>query len=180
MREPVRQLTEDMISETIAVASSILSDCIPTYKQPNIVKINVSKARSYWGQIRVLPDGYGLRISNTFEYIPTTELFNKRLMSCILHELIHTQDGCMNHGKKFKRFAQIVNQKWPGYDVSTSTSEEEYGIASKQLKAKYVVTCKACGQKYYYQRRPKYYKNMNRYMCCGKCNASKFVVEAVV
>ena len=35
----------------------------------------------------------------------------------IIHELIHTCPGCMNHGTEWKRRAQIVNRKL-GYNIS--------------------------------------------------------------
>ena len=175
----MQQLTEAIIWKHIRRASSILRECVPSYKEPIIVDVARSKAESYWGQVRKLTYGYGIRVSKAFERIPTAELFEERLTSCMIHELIHTQRGCMNHKENFKRLARMVNNKYPQYKINTGTSEEDYGIVSKTRTAKWVCTCQTCGTVSYYARRPKYYMDMNTHYSCTKCKTSNFLVRQV-
>ena len=70
------------------------------------------------------------------------------LFITIFHELVHTIDGCMNHGAKFKKYAACIQQAY-GYEVSTHIPVDddvkrvaglgEYGTY------KYHLICNGCG-----------------------------------
>lgn len=71
----------------------------------------------------------------------------------IIHEILHTCNGCMNHGKKWKYYADIINWKYKGrYKISRTTSNEKKGIDFDESQYKYVIQCKGCGTKAGYSR----------------------------
>ena len=173
------KLTEALIEQYIDDAKIIISRCYPSFVPPIVVKITISKARSYWAQIKHVGDNYyELRVSNMFNEITEEHLFYNRLMSCMIHELIHTIPRCWNHGRIFQQYAQKINLYFPEFNISTSTSGEELGIIEDVRIIKYVVTCYNCGAESKYMRKPKIWKYINKETSpyiCNKCGQSKFV-----
>ena len=162
------------IENALIVANQILSECVKSYCEPYIYKIDFrEKSKSYWAKIgrnSKKHAGYFLRIGGLFNLIPNEELAKVRFQSTIIHELIHTIPGCMNHGSKFQRVCMLVNKKYPQYKLQTTTGAEDFGIQLDEPTPKYKIICKCCGKEYLYQRKPKL--NINMYKCskCGKGN----------
>lgn len=101
------------------------------------------------------------------------------LKNTIIHELIHTCDGCMNHGNKWKEFADKVN-KFYGYSIKRTSSPEEKGVSVdsiKENKRHYEVTCSDCGNKFIYYRDCKVTKNPSRFRCSCGGRLSSVLVE---
>ena len=151
------KLTEALIEQYIDEAKIIISRCYPSFVPPTIVKITISRARSYWAQIKhVNGNCYELRVSNVFNEIADEYLFHKRLMSCMIHEVIHTMPKCWNNGTMIKRMAALINRYYP----------------------EFVVKCANCGAESKYVRKPKIWQYINKknspYTCC-RCGRSKFV-----
>ena len=48
---------------------------------------------------------------------------DRKIKEILLHELIHTCYGCMNHGKNFKARAKRINERF-GYNVKRETDTE--------------------------------------------------------
>ena len=97
---------------------------------------------------------------------------NKKMLKCndeqikntLLHELIHTIDGCFNHGSNFKKQAEIVNKLY-GYNVQRGNSYQEF---KNQLNFKYEVCCTNCGAKNRYFKKTNVVKHPSLYHCsCG-------------
>lgn len=86
-------------------------------------------------------------------------------METIIHEILHTCDGCMNHGKLWKRYAEIIRIK-TGYNVTRTSSFEKFGLERPQTK--YVFVCEDCGQIIRRDRMSKFVKNYHHYRC-GEC-----------
>lgn len=113
-------------------------------------KIN-TRAKSRWGQCKKTIDGYIIEVS--------VDLLNEEndvegLKNTIIHELIHTCDGCNNHGTLWKMYAAMVNSAY-GYNIKRSSTCEEKGVnyeVRKKSNAKYVLECSECHQQFYYQR----------------------------
>ena len=84
-------------------------------------------------------------------------LDEKIIKNTIMHELIHCIPYCNNHGKMFKYYAEIINNKL-GYSISRiGNKEKDYQNSNleyeKEIKNyKYEVICQNCGQKVYRQR----------------------------
>lgn len=81
----------------------------------------------------------------------------------IAHELIHTCEGCFNHGAQFKKYMQIINTL--GYNVSVTYK----GDADELEKyAKYKIVCRDCGTATYRMRTSNLVKYPSKYKC-AKC-----------
>ena len=129
------------------------------------IKIN-TRAKKRWGLCSYLSDGtYEIQISNS---LLADDVSEEALMNTAMHEVLHTVKGCMNHKRKWKTCADIVNRKY-GLNVKTTTSAEEKNIAIVDSEYKYIVQCAHCGHKYKYIRLSKCVKNPKRFRC-GYCN----------
>ena len=97
-----------------------------------------------------------------------------KIMSTLIHEILHTCKGCMNHGKQWKQYGQIVKNNF-GYDIARTSSYSDFGITNPydnderaKRKNNYVFRCVGCGQTIKKERMSKfvqYYKNYT----CGIC-----------
>lgn len=76
---------------------------------------------------------------------------DKTIKNTIMHELLHTFEGCDNHGYKWQKYADIVNTKL-GYNIKRLSSLEticenndiDYN-KYENVHYKYKGTCKKCG-----------------------------------
>lgn len=93
------------------------------------------------------------------------------IKNTIIHEIIHCMPFCNNHGKIFKQYARLVNEKL-GYNISRlGNKEADYKKSNllfeeKKVNYKYKIICTKCGQVYFRQR---YKKNMIKLYRCGIC-----------
>lgn len=91
-------------------------------------------------------------------------------INTIIHELLHTVQGCMNHGENWKREANKVNRAY-GYNIKRGSTAEEKGvepIEDMPKAIKYQFKCKECGVIYNRTRASKFTKNWQNYRC-GYC-----------
>jgi hypothetical protein len=68
----------------------------------------------------------------------------KSIKNTLVHEILHTCDGCQNHGELWQHYAAIMNRKY-GYKIQTKTSNEEKGMVIPP-NAKYCFRCKKCNK----------------------------------
>lgn len=93
------------------------------------------------------------------------------LMETMVHEVLHTVDGCDNHGKLWVENANIMNNKY-GYHISRCSSYEEKGLVRPDPK--YKLKCNCCGEVYNKNAlRKKFIQDFNYYFC-SCCNARNF------
>lgn len=93
----------------------------------------------------------------------------KHIRSIIAHEVIHSCEGCSNHGKLWKYYANLMNDKY-GYNIKRLLSLEEIGLVDdyEQRNIKYIMKCQSCGKEYPRQRYTCVMKKINAYRCsCG-------------
>lgn len=142
-------------------------------KYGNVVDIKVnSRFTALWGRCSQVPHGYLIEICSQLALDTTSDQATK---GTIMHELIHTCKGCMNHGTKFKEIAQKVSIY--GYNIKRCTSAAEKGLASRRSNSnyyKYQMTCKNCGHIYKNARRTAAVKYLeagkSRNLKCGYCH----------
>lgn len=143
------------------------------------------RADRRWGRCERTADGFNITISD--------KLLDERnsingLKETILHELLHTISGCMNHGEKWKRYAKMVNNAY-GHDVKRCNTAEEKGVCDEMIaemqakramklasKPTYIVACTKCGHKYIRHKMSKLVSNPDLYLC-GTCDG-KLIREA--
>ena len=174
-------LTISVINECIDLADDIMHRCFPKYETPTYTEIKISRARSFWAQIKYISKGkYSLKVSNVYEEIEDEHTAKERLIGTMIHELIHTLPGCYNHGSKFKAACAVVNRKVPGYNLQRCTSMSDYGVKQEVKPIKYVMSCGKCGATWNYRRRPNIMnmKEMNKHYTCA-CGAADFHLKEV-
>lgn len=91
------------------------------------------------------------------------------IKSTIVHELIHTVDGCFNHGKEFQSLANWLSRVY-GIELGTRASKREMALSKEYriAKAKYIIRCEKCGQIILRERATRLVKFPMTYSCgCG-------------
>lgn len=95
---------------------------------------------------------------------------NMATKNTIMHEILHTVDGCLNHGAKWKAVADKVNKAY-GYNIKRCTSSSEKGLEpikiERNYSKNYVMVCKRCGAEVIkhrmsnFVRYPQFYRHVN-------------------
>lgn len=117
---------------------------------------------------------YKIQISKIF-----MEISPDKVKNTMMHELIHSIDGCMNHGPKFQYLASLVNSNF-GYNVRTHSDVPEYSKYLNNTKQyKYKLLCNTCGKEWLYEKAGKIVKGMLKnpnYCRCPYCREKSFSV----
>ena len=127
-----------------------------------------TRARSRWGQCKTISKGvFDIDIS---ERLLSGDVPDFSAKNTIIHELLHTVEGCEGHGGKWKQLAERVNQAYPQYHIKRVTSNEEAGVQpiQKPYRAVYKIACSRCGTYTYRQKASKLVQHPERYRC-AKC-----------
>lgn len=139
----------------------------------NIVDFKINtRARNRWGQCKVVPGGYSININASLLDERNDE---EGLTNTIMHELLHSCKGCMNHGENWKRLAAKIYQVY-GINIKRTSTAEEKGVKEetrppkpvKSIKHKFV--CEGCGQVIVRQRESEFTKHYDKYTC-GRCHS---------
>ena len=79
------------------------------------------------------------------------------LRSTIMHEIVHTFDGCDNHGANFKHWENLICKDF-GVDIGVRADEKEAREFSRAnvSSAKDIVVCLDCGHYWTYSRKTKH------------------------
>lgn len=101
------------------------------------------------------------------------QLDDKIIKNTIMHEIIHCFPDCNNHGKEFKKYAKIINEKL-GYTISRlGNRENDYKKSNLEYKNeekfKYKIECDICGQTFFRKRLK---KNFEKIYKCGNCRGN--------
>lgn len=131
-------------------------------KYGNIVGIKVNtRAKSRWGQCKIVNDTqryewfdreFEINISDR---ILVDEVNDDKVISVIIHEILHTCEDCFNHGEKWKEYADLVNDCYSCYKVETTQSCEFFGFNAKEERiknSKYKIKCNGCDNVFYRNR----------------------------
>ena len=155
-------------------ACDILDDCGIPYRTPRDVRTNRRLKRAL-GRCRKKVARYDETLSYYFEIEIREDLLksdNKNaLLEVMCHELVHTVEGCFNHGSKFKKCARIIANKYPNIHVTRCTELEKFGIAEEEKEANYILECQGCGKLFHRQRMSNLVKYPHLYHC-AECNGS--------
>ena len=125
------------------------------------VVINKRKETKRIGRCKRLSDGV-YEIQVTEKYLRNQD--SKEIHNTIMHEVIHSAKGCMNHGPNWVALAKKVNDNYE----FTPIQRLSYDPTALQLvkeSAKYFLFCSNCGKEWHWQRRPKHWA----YYTSGKC-----------
>lgn len=137
-----------------------------------------TRAKKRWGQCRKVPGGFAININAI--------LLDERndvegLKNTIIHELLHSCKGCMNHGAEWKELAAKVKRAY-GYDIKRTNSAADKGVdketlpVRKKVEPKYIVKCEHCGQVIKRQKRSEFIKHLSLYTC-GRCHGKFKLIQ---
>jgi len=126
------------------------------------------RSKMRWGQCRYMPDGFHININEAL----CDGKHEEGLKSTLIHEILHTCDGCMNHGNRWKHWAAIVHDN-TGLNIQTGDTVQNKGFTeaeylAKRRPPKYKLMCKKCGLAVSYRSKSKVVKNYTNYRC-GSC-----------
>lgn len=93
---------------------------------------------------------------------------DKIILDVIAHELLHTFDGCYNHGPNFHRWAKVIYDNF-GYLIDTHADTDAGAYFRSVQKPKYKIVCDKCGIETYKDRKSDLTENPINYYC-GKCH----------
>ena len=138
-----------------------------------IVSFTVNnRAKTRWGLCKQ-------NLNKTFEIqiaerlLTDDRISEKACKETIIHEILHTCKGCMNHTGKWKYYAEVMNQVY-GYNIKRVTTGTEKGVEDYKTKStmaiKYIFTCENCGATIYRKRDSRFTKNYRKYGC-ARCGA---------
>jgi len=106
----------------------------------------------------------------------------EKVKNTIMHELLHTLHGCMNHGVGWKSYADILNRN--GYHINRTSSYKEYNeyvSSMRNNETKYIVRCEHCNKEYRYQKASKVIKSLSNVLSrsnyiCPACHRTTLKV----
>lgn len=142
---------------------------------PNKWEIN-SRAKSRWGLCAKTPDGYVIQINAD---LLRDDIDDQALDTTIMHELLHTIEGGMNHTGIWKRYAERVSC-YTGLNIQRTTVAAEKGFGTTyrpRREYKYKVTCNGCGHEWKYTKKATAVTDPGHCWCpfCGRGKSKLFV-----
>lgn len=157
------------LGETFEKCKMLLDDLMIDYQYDVTICVNNRFTRAMgrtsgkfmgcnsWGQPR-----YKFKIeinpAMLLDSVPQMELEDT-----ILHELLHTVEGCQNHGPKWKSLAEKVNRAY-GYHISRTGYLPEVSQRIKEKNpTRYICACKKCGQEFKFKKWCSTVANPERY-----------------
>ena len=101
----------------------------------------------------------------------------KEVHNTIMHEVIHSVHGCMNHGPKWQKIAHEVNNTYEFTPITrvANISTPEYEEYSKN-QYKYVIECSKCHSKWRYMRKTRTVQACQRGSASCSCGGKNFIV----
>lgn len=132
-----------------------------------------TRAKYKYGSCRLKgANHYEIELNKNFADVSPIEEIKKTIM----HELIHSIKGCMNHKEGWKRVVNKVNAKY-GYDIERTKAVAEYVsiVQSQETAPQYQILYQGCGHVFKYKRNSKNVQlirnQTGRLKCsCGSCN----------
>ena len=119
-----------------------------------------TKRKNMWGLCEtVAPGVFDISIAAS---LLRDDVDDQAVKDTIAHELLHTVEGCMNHGRYWHKLADLVNRRCPGYHIKGRTSAEEKGI---QIEYKYLFQCTGCGITAGRHRKSRFVEHPELYLC---------------
>lgn len=132
--------------------------------------VYLTRAKKTYGKCEAIPGGFAISLSKFFKDNPVEEV-----MQTLVHEVLHTIPGCMNHARSWKEAAAVVNSVY-GYDVSRLSSMEMANLtaADVQVQRRYTIVCFDCATELYRERKSKLITHTHNYSC-GRCGGRLFL-----
>ena len=146
-----------LVNESYEILNSLN---IPYYDR-NFVNFKWNgRISTKWGYCRKVNNGFEISICSR---LGEDDIKRKKILSVILHEILHTCPGCFNHGAQWKTYGKLIKINY-GIKIKKESSAEELNVPYK-----YILKCKNCKTKYYYAMKPRLTNKK-----CKICNSNNF------
>jgi len=124
-----------------------------------------SRSRRRWGFCRKEADG-SFRIGISARLLED-DVPLRSLQQTLLHELLHTAPGCMDHTRNWKRYAALLNRRF-GFSIRRTSAPEDLGAAADP-RIHYRFRCEGCGAEQIRYRASRFTRHPEQYRCsrCG-------------
>lgn len=133
-----------------------------------IYRVN-TRATKRWGQCKKTDSGFTIEISYSLLDDRNEDI---ALMNTVIHELLHTCDGCMNHKAKWQAYGRQVYHEY-GIDIKRVCDGVKQGISKEVIDERFVsytiqIHCTKCGKTFFRSRKTRLTKYPQFYRCgCG-------------
>lgn len=131
-----------------------------------------SRAKNRWGRcsFKKETNSYEIQLNST---LLEDGVADDGAINTMLHELLHTVEGCDGHGAKWKYLADRVRRNY-GIVIKRTSSAQDKGVPEDNpMNAKYVFKCNHCGKIVTWDRECKFTRLYECYRC-GTCHIGKF------
>ena len=163
----------------------LIQDCMAEVTRVGIKPGNITswtvntRAKTRWGLCKQTPQHtYEIQIAE--QLLVDDRISEQSCKETIIHEILHSCDGCMKHTGLWKRYAEVMNQVY-GYNIKRIMTCKEMGVEEHKpssMPFKYVFTCKNCGATIYRKRDSRFTKYYRHYGC-ARCGAVAWKKEPV-
>ena len=160
-----KMYTVEDLRREYSEAAEIVRKCNLPVKSVGEITLGLSpKATRHMGITEKRLDDYTIILNQPYASVAKKE----DRMNTIIHEILHTLPGCMNHGENWKYAASIVRKK-TGIEIERTGYNAEYQKYREENHIyKYAVVCEKCGKKSFFQRMSDVVKYPQLYKCmCG-------------
>lgn len=176
--------TREKLEAAIEETKEILDSLNIEYGPIRDVDINFKNVKR-WGRCRYnsWTQDYSIEISSQL-FMDNVEW--ESLLNTLIHEFLHAGRDRMCHTGEWKRLAELVNRRYPQYNIKRCTSADEKGLADYRRSIQresyhYKITCDMCGNVNYYKRRSKVVEMLldrpkNSDCRCGRCGNRNFTI----
>lgn len=169
---------------TIIDFNDLYNRCV---EELQVIDIPISKRLTHIEFNDKLKTAFGQCVfSNGFFHIEFNKILlkdninEKTVRETIYHELIHTIDGCFNHGKKFQYYADLVNDCY-SVNIGTYVSTESMcqTLKAREEIASWIFECPTCHKKFLRYRKPNWLHTYNNNTMltdnasCANCKCGK-------
>lgn len=131
-----------------------------------------SRAKNRWGIciFKKETNSYEIQLSDR---LLQDSVADDGAVNTMLHELLHTVEGCYGHGAKWRYLADRVHRNY-GIVIKRTNSAQDKGVPDDNpMNAKYVFKCNHCGKIVTRDRESKFTRLYECYRC-GRCHTGKF------
>lgn len=120
-----------------------------------------TRAATRFGCCKFWKGTYYIEVSRTVAEGP-----EKSCCEVLAHELLHTCQGCRNHGERWREYAGRMNRAY-GYEIHRMTTNASLGVQGIR-EPKYILFCQDCGAEFPRFRASELTRHPERYRCrCG-------------
>lgn len=169
-------LTQEEINDMLERLSRTLRDIGIPISDSICPKVRLSKAHSFFGQC--IPKGAHRRFPEGYDFLIALSVFTlgnsyRSIENTLVHELLHTCPGCLNHGPQWKAHAEVVRKRLH-LDIKrvhgdkTPSDIANLRAGRKKSPFRYMVYCPNCGASWKYRKAGRVVRYADKCTCaCG-------------